>query len=762
MKNQNTDFLTLETKAKMTVGNDFWHSNLINGKRYLFTDGPHGLRKQVGNADHLGLNESQKATCFPTSSAIACSFNEELVYEVGKAIGLECIEQGVACILGPAVNIKRNPLGGRSFEYYSEDPYLAGKLASSFIKGVQSVGVAACIKHFACNNQESNRLVYDVIVDNKALYEIYLKGFEIAIKEAKPKAVMCSYNLINGTYASENKWLLKDVLRNQFGFDGIVVSDWGAVNNKIASLKAGLDLEMPASMSYVDVIDGITNNEATIDELDWCVNNLINFSQKIEKVKLDKTNDNHNLSYEACSESIVLLKNEGILPLDKEELVYLMGNVDLRIQGAGSSLVNPNYVDNIFTCLDLLKVNYKYIEVTDTETIRKANKILFFISLPSKLEIEGKDRESLKLPTEQLTILNEVLKLNNNVCVILNTGSVVELPFIEEIKGLVLTHLGGEAVNKALVDILYNKVNPSGSLAETWIKRLEDCPCEIVKTKKIIYKESIFVGYRYYDKVNLKPLFPFGFGLSYSNFDLSDIKLVNTEISFKITNTGSFKGKKTVMLFLRNINKEVVCPLKELKAFNKVELNPLETKIVKFKITKDFFEYYSNKLQEKVTYYGKYKFLIGFDALDIRLETDYILDGATYYDELSSYLNFKSVTEIKTEDFYKIYQKPIVKTNNCPKYNLNSTMLDINKKTLGKMINYFALKQIKKQSVSEEEFEIAKNTYLSGPIRIMKMGLKKTDYQLEGIVDMLNGKIIRGALKFIKRDKRLKKYNLKL
>lgn len=395
--------MSIDEKAKLLVGADFWHTYpFLHQKGLCLTDGPHGLRMQKNGGQEAGLKESTPATCFPTASSLACSFDMELLYKVGKAIGEECLEQEVDMLLGPGVNIKRSPLCGRSFEYYAEDPYLAGKLASGFIRGVQSQGVFSCVKHFACNNQEYARLVNDSIVDERALYEIYLKPFQIAIQEAKPKAVMCSYNKVNGVLASENPQLLKKILREDFRFTGTVISDWGAVSNRVKSLKAGLDLEMPGSLSYYDIIAAVFKNELSMEVVDEAATAVLKLYQ--ERPSFEKTLkiDHHELAKEAAVESIVLLKNENqVLPLSKDERVGILGSYQMRIQGAGSSKVNPKRVDSFLDSLEALGASYQVFEQI-TEELKQMDKILYFVGLSSNNEIEGKDKTDLKLDPVEL------------------------------------------------------------------------------------------------------------------------------------------------------------------------------------------------------------------------------------------------------------------------------------------------------------------------------------------------------------------------
>ncbi|MDE7213062.1 MAG: beta-glucosidase [Anaeroplasmataceae bacterium] len=654
--------LKIEDKAKLLVGADFWHTYpFLDEKELCLTDGPHGVRMQNNGGKENGLRESLPATCFPTASALACSFDEKLLYEVGKAIALECIDQEVDMLLGPGVNIKRSPLCGRNFEYYSEDPYLAGILASGFINGVQSQNVLACMKHFACNNQEYARMVNDSIIDERALFEIYLKSFEIAIGLSNPKAIMCSYNKLNGTLASENPVLLKEILRDKFKFEGTVISDWGAVSNRVNALKAGLDLEMPGSLSYVDIVDALKNGALDEETLDQAVESVLRLYQARPSFKDKKNLSYHHIAKQAALESIVLLKNENqVLPLKPTERIGILGNPNMRIQGAGSSKVNPKQVDSFLDCLRKEEIHFEYFD-TITDEIKQMDKVICFVELSSLKETEGKDRKDLKLDEEDIRLVWELTKLHSKVIVVLTTGSVVELPFIEHISGLVLTYLAGEASASALCDILYNKTNPSGHLAETWIKSLEDSPVyDFGKSVyQTYYRESIFVGYRYYDKVGIKPLFPFGYGLSYTNFELSNIQIKEDTLSAKIKNIGLYKGKEVIQLYVRDLNEQLVRPIREFKAFQKIELAPNEEVEITFKIQDSFFEYYDVSLKKFMISGGTYVLELGTSSRDILLSKEYKVNQPLKVQPITRYHNLKSVKEITKKDFEELCGKSI-------------------------------------------------------------------------------------------------------
>ncbi|MDE7105906.1 MAG: glycoside hydrolase family 3 C-terminal domain-containing protein [Anaeroplasmataceae bacterium] len=753
---------SLEEKAKLLVGADFWHTYpFLNEKGLCLTDGPHGLRMQENGGNEVGLNKAVPATCFPTASCLACSFDEEVLFQVGSAIAQECIDQEVDVLLGPGVNIKRSPLCGRNFEYYSEDPFLAGKMASGFIRGVQSEKVSACIKHFACNNQEYARMVNNSILDERALFEIYLKPFEIAIKEAKPKAVMCSYNKINGVLASQNPILLKNILRDQFQFKGTVISDWGAVSNRVEAVEAGLDLEMPGSLSYVDIIEAVQKHKLSIDSVNRAVKSVLKLYQNRPSFQQKKNLSFHSLAKQAALESIVLLKNENhVLPLKKEEHIGIFGNPSMRIQGAGSSMVNPKEVDSFLDCLKEENITYQYFDAI-TEEVKKMDKLICFVGLSSDSEIEGKDRTSLKLDEKDIKLIMDLSKIHSNVIVILTTGAVVELPFLDSISGLVLTYLAGEASASALCDILYNKTNPSGHLAETWIKKLEDSPVYDYgkSVYQTIYRESIFVGYRYYDKVQIEPLFPFGFGLSYTSFELSDLKIMDKTLHVNLKNTGLYTGKEVVQLYVRDTNKNLLRPVRELKDFQKIQLAPGEETQLSFPIQDSFFEYYDVEQKRFMVSGGTYILEVGTSSRDIHLSQEYQVEEEMKTEPYNGYFDFTNIREITRSDFEAIYGKSIPVPAKKYPFSLDSPMSDVQTKWLGRIFVYFGLKALKKRSQTKEELEMNQYTFLTGPIRMIGMGLKKTNHQLEGIVDILNGKIIRGLIRFLKKDKRMKKYN---
>lgn len=651
--------MSLEEKASLCSGLNFWNTKPIerlNIPSIMMTDGPHGLRKQSEGADHLGINESVEATCFPTASALACSFDRDLVKELGIAIGEECQSENVSIVLGPGANIKRSPLCGRNFEYYSEDPYLSSEMAKNQIQGTQSQGIGTSLKHFAANNQEHRRMTIDTIVDERTLREIYLASFETAVKEAQPWTVMCAYNKLNGEYCSENYRLLTEILRNEWGFEGFVVSDWGAVNDRDKGLSSGLELQMPADGGMGDnlIVEAVKRNRLSEGVLDEAVERILNIifkavENKGENVIYSKEK-HHELARKIAGECMVLLKNEEkILPLKKEENIAVIGELatKVRYQGGGSSHINPTKVDNAYE--EIVNFagpeNVRYargydLSIDDTiydlaEEAKKlaieADKVILFIGLPERYESEGFDRTHLNIPKNQYNLVKTLKSVNENIVVILSNGSPIEMPFVSDVKAILEAYLTGQASGKAICDLLYGEVNPSGKLAETFPLKLSDNPSYLNfpgEVDKVEYKEGIFVGYRYYDKKAMDVLFPFGYGLSYTNFEYSNLKISKNEIddtekvtvSVNIKNIGDVFGKEIVQLYIRDKESSVTRPEKELKGFEKIGLEPGEEKEVTFILNKRSFAYYNVDLGDWHVESGEFEILIGKSSREIVLK----------------------------------------------------------------------------------------------------------------------------------------------
>jgi beta-glucosidase len=656
--NQLIEKMTLEEKASLCSGMDFWHLKGIERlgiPSLMVTDGPHGLRKQSLSADHLGIYDSVPATCFPSAVGLASTWNRSLIEKVGIALGEECQAEDVAVLLGPGANIKRSPLCGRNFEYFSEDPYLSSELAASHIKGVQSQGVGTSLKHFAANNQEHRRMTVDAIVDERTLREIYLASFENTVRKAQPWTVMCSYNKVNGDYASENKPLLTDILRDEWGFEGFVVSDWGAVNERVKGLEAGLELEMPSSSGLGDrkIIEAVQKGTLSEELLDKAVERLLNIifmavDNKRENATYDKE-AHHELARKVARESMVLLKNEDcILPLKKEGKIAVIGEFAKtpRYQGGGSSHVNPTKLENIFEEIQEAAPNASVLyaqgyelksDSIDENLIAEAKEAaiqsdvaVLFVGLPERYESEGYDREHLRIPHNHCNLIEAVAEVQPNVVVILSNGAPVEMPWLGKVKGLLEAYLGGQALGGAIADLLFGHESPSGKLAETFPQALRHNPSYLNfpgEEDKVVYKEGIFVGYRYYDAKAIQPLFPFGFGLSYTSFDYSNFNIDKAEINdtdtVKITvtvkNTGELAGKEIVQLYVRDVESTVIRPEKELKSFEKVELQPGEENEVTFILDKRAFAYYNVDIQDWHVESGVFEILVGKSSGEIIL-----------------------------------------------------------------------------------------------------------------------------------------------
>ncbi|MBU3101805.1 MULTISPECIES: glycoside hydrolase family 3 C-terminal domain-containing protein [Clostridium] len=652
--------MTLEEKAGMCSGLDFWHTKGVERlgiPSIMVTDGPHGLRKQAGESDHLGLNKSVPATCFPSGATLACSWDKRLLEKVGVALGEECQAEDVSIILGPAANIKRSPLCGRNFEYFSEDPYLSSEMAKNHIKGVQSQGVGTSLKHFAVNNQEHRRLSVNSVLDERALREIYLASFETAVKEAKPWTVMCAYNKVNGEYCSENESLLTSILKKEWGHEGFVMSDWGAVNERVSGLIAGLELEMPSSNGLSDrkIVEGVKNKSLTENILDSAVERLLKVIFKaVDNKKKNSVYDkeeHHKLARKVARECMVLLKNEeNILPLKKEGNIAIIGAFAKtpRYQGGGSSHINPTKLDDVLEKIKEsagINCNISYSEgfslINDDiyenlvdqakKAASKSQVAVIFAGLPDRYESEGYDRTHMRIPENQINLIEEIAKVQKNIVVVLSNGSPIEMPWISNARGVLEGYIGGQAAGGAIADLLFGSFSPCGKLAETFPRKLSDNPSYLNfpgEGDVVEYKEGLFVGYRYYDKKELPTLFPFGHGLSYTSFEYSDItvdkkEMVDNEtlnIKVKIKNTGMVTGKEIVQLYIKDVESTVIRPEKELRAFEKVELKPGEEKIITFILGKRAFAYYNVEIKDWHVESGDFEILVGASSKDIKIK----------------------------------------------------------------------------------------------------------------------------------------------
>ena len=646
--------MTLEEKCGLLSGYDFWHTKSVERldiPPVMVSDGPHGLRKQDQEADHLGMNDSIKAVCMPAACATAASFDKEMIYRMGEAIGSSCQHESLSVVLGPAVNIKRSPLCGRNFEYFSEDPYLAGEMAASFINGVQSKNVGTSIKHFAANNQEHRRMSSSSNVDERTLREIYFPAFETSVKKAQPWTVMCSYNRINGVYASEDPWLLTKVLRDEWGFEGYVMSDWGAVSNRVAGVAAGLDLEMPSSGGVNDrkVINAVRTGILDEKIVDRAVERILNINYRyLENAKphtpWDKEAD-HALAAKIAGECMVLLKNEeDILPLCKEDPVAFIGEFAAkpRFQGGGSSHINCFKTTSALDAAAGLNVVYAqgYSVADDDATdemiaeavkaAKSAQVAVVFAGLPDAYESEGYDRTHMDMPACQVKLIEAVAEANPNTVVVLHNGSPIVMPWIGKVKAVLEAYLGGQAVGLATVNVLFGDVNPCGHLPETFPRKLSDNPSYLFyggEKDKTDYREGIFVGYRYYDRKEMDVLYPFGHGLSYTTFEYLNMEVSQSEITDQdtltvdvlVTNTGSRAGKTVVQLYVRDVQSTVIRPVRELKGFEKVELEPGEIKKVSFTLDKRSFAYWNEQIGDWHVETGDFLIEIGQSSRDICL-----------------------------------------------------------------------------------------------------------------------------------------------
>lgn len=713
--------MTLEEKASLCVGGSYWKSKGIERlgiPEIVMSDGPHGLRFSKLDPKKLGLNDSEVSTCFPTGATIANTWNKELVYKLGKALGLEARSKGINIILGPAINIKRSPLCGRNFEYFSEDPYLTGILGSMYVNGVQSENVGVCVKHFACNNQENRRMTVNVVVDERTLREIYLKAFQMIVKNSKPWSIMSAYVRLNGVYCTENKYLLDDILRKEWGFNGIVISDWGAENDRVSGIKAGQELEMPAGSGdgVNEIINAVKSGEIKESELDKIVDRILTIALrgKNNKIKQYNQEKHHKLAEEIAEDAIVLLKNENnILPISKNKKIALIGDMaeKPRYQGAGSSRINAYKIENIIENFKINGLNFEFAKGyeriedgrKDKHLIKEAVEIaknsdyaIIFAGLTENYESEGLDRVSLNIPENQNKLINEVCRVNKNVIIVLQNGSPIQMPWINKVKAVVTGYLGGEASGLSMYNCLVGNINPSGKLAESYPMKLEDTPCYKNFPGSEVsceYKESIYVGYRYYDKIKKEVLFPFGFGLSYTEFKYSKLKIEQIKdtlkVSFKIKNIGRVKGKEIAQVYVSQKGPIIFKPEKELKGFEKIELEPGEEQEVVIKLDRSSFEYYNVKEKKWSVENGKYYILVGKSSRNIVLKEEIkIKSGDINIDKKygNSYEtgNIKNVTDKEFEELlgYKIPDRKF-KLEEASEYN---TIEQLKHTKVGKLI----------------------------------------------------------------------------
>lgn len=690
---------------------------------------------------------------------------------MGKALGEECRKEDVAVLLGPGVNIKRNPLCGRNFEYFSEDPLLAGKLAAAFIRGVQSQGVGTSIKHFAANNQEKQRMWENSVVDERTLREIYLKAFEIAVKEAQPWTIMTAYNRLNGTFCSENKWLMMDIARDEWNFEGLFVTDWGAMSNPVESFRNGLDLEMPGTCKGTDkeLIQAVQNNiltEADIDRATTNVLKLLERSTQRDNIPFTCDMDAHNeLAREVAQRSAVLLKNNNLLPLKPDTQLAVIGAMAKhpRYQGAGSSKICPHSLDSFCQALEDSNISFDYSEgysqdsvEPDTEMIRKAVEtardkevVLVFAGLPDISESEGYDRKHMELPPSHNALIEAIADANHNTVVILQGGSPMVLPWAEKVRSILLMYLSGQQGGHAAWDLLSGKVCPEGKLAETWPLSIEDTPNYATFAsgdEHVQYRESIYIGYRYYDTARKNVAYPFGYGLSYTTFDYLDLQINGKTVSCTVKNTGDFFGAEAVQVYLSLPNSNVFRAQKELKAFKKVRLAPNEEIRITFELTKDDFSFFDLKSKSWNVEPGTYQVQIGSSSRDIRLS------GEIHIDEGMKPETFSYPIEAAGQDeFEKLLGHPIPKDTPRHPFTKDSLLLHTTDSFLGKLILPIGSKTAAKEmGGTPQAVKMARETMESMPIRGLSMG-SGTRNVIYGLVEIFNGHLLKGLRKMLKK-----------
>ncbi len=727
--------LTLEEKAKLCSGNSFWHLHPIERldlPSIMVCDGPHGLRKQDQNSDHLGLVTSVPAVCFPTASCSASSWDRDLLRQMGQAIGEEAKQEQVSVVLGPGVNIKRSPLCGRNFEYFSEDPLLAGELATAWIDGVQSQGIGTSLKHFAANNQERNRMVIDTIVDERTLREIYLPGFELAVKQSQPWTVMCAYNQLNGEFLAEHSTMLSDILKQEWAHTGLVVTDWGAINERVDGIKAGLELEMPSSgeVNTQKIITAVNQGTLTTEQLDRAV---IRVLELIIKAKHNLVDDyrydveaHHRVAQQVAEQSMVLLKNRNnVLPLSPQLSYAVIGQFAKtpRFQGGGSSQINPTQIDNAYDSLcELLEKELPFAQgyhldndeldsalIEDAVAVASSvDQLVIFAGLPDSFESEGFDRQHMRMPVQQLRLIERLSLLNKPLIVVLSNGSPIELPFADKVDAILEGYLAGQAGGSAAARILTGAVNPSGKLAESFPIREKDCACHDFfpgHPRQADYREGIWVGYRYFNSAKTPLRYPFGHGLSYTQFQYSDLEVevadksaISTDnlepwqglkVHCTITNTGERAGAEVVQLYIGDLTETVHRPELELKGFEKVWLEPNQSKQVSFNLGHRSFAFWERNLAQWAVASGQFTIAIGRSSRDIELEQTVHVESSdkAIADpfELAAYKDASSF-DPTLADFAQLLGREVPTPRSITPYSLNSTLHEIRDTVVGRKI----------------------------------------------------------------------------
>ena len=774
--------MTLEEKCYLMSGKDFWQSRSVERlgvPNMTLSDGPHGIRKQEGAGDQLGLNGSLPATCYPTAATIANSWDPALGEEIGEHLGVEAASQDVCVLLGPGLNIKRSPFCGRNFEYFSEDPYLAGKMAAGYVRGIQKNGVSACPKHFAANSQELRRMASDSVMDERTLREIYLTGFEIAVKEGGAKSIMSSYNRINGVYANENPHLLQEILRDEWGFDGFVVSDWGASNDHTAGVAAGSHLEMPTTGgdSDLELVEAVKSGKLSQELLDQRVDELLDVILSTTKAvaplkgKPFDVEKHHALAAKASEQSIVLLKNEGgILPLKKGTKVAVIGEFaqKARYQGAGSSVVNPTRLDNAMDViknfdLDVAGFEAGYprsgkgsaeMQAKAVELAKKADIVLLYIGLDEISESEGLDRAHMRLPQSQVDLIEAVSAVNPNIVAVMSAGSAVEMPWLPKVKALIHGYLCGQAGASSVLKAVMGEVNPSGRLAETYPVKYEDvssAPYFPAKERTAEYRESVFVGYRYFETAHVPVLFPFGFGLSYTTFEYSDLTVTDKEAAFTLKNTGKMDGAEVAQLYVSKTGGEVFRPAKELKGFQKVFLKAGESKKVTIPLDDKAFRYFNVNTNQFEVEGGEWNILIGASAADIKLSGKVSVKGTgaeSPYDKAKFAKYFSGdIKNISDEEFEALLGRPIPDGHWSGTLDMNDAICQLYyaKSGLARFV-YKIMTNMLNKSIEKGEPDLNITFIYNMPFRgIAKMaGGMCTMEMAEGILTVCNGHFFKG------------------
>lgn len=770
--------MTLAEKADYCSGADMW--NLPANERLglaaiMLTDGPHGLRKQKADG---GFGQSVPATCFPTAAALACTWDKALLREIGVALGAECVANDVAVLLGPGVNIKRHPLGGRNFEYFSEDPLLSGELAAAMVDGIQSQGVGACVKHFAANDQESRRMVVDAVVDERTLREIHLRGFEIAVKKAQPWTVMCSYNRLNGTYCSEHGWLLGEVLRDEWGFRGAVVTDWGAANDRVRGIEAGLDLEMPSSNGVNDrrVEDAV--KDGTLDEgtLDRCVARVVELvlqSANGERAREYDAAAHHALARRAAAEGTVLLKNDdALLPLSPSARIAVIGAFakQPRYQGTGSSRVTPTQLDCAFDAMQALAEQpIAFAEgIREAEaTARDADVAVVFTGLPAVVESEGFDRADMRLPTQHDDLIAAVCAANPNTVVVLQNGAPVEMPWADAPRAIVECYLGGQAGGSAIADILFGRCNPCGKLAETFPMQQADVAADQWfpgTGRQVQYREGPFVGYRYFDTFDRPVRFPFGHGLSYTEFRYDDLSVAvqsdsTVAVAFTLANVGDVDGAEVAQVYVHHRNAKVYRPVHELRAFRKVALAAGERQRVALTLDEAAFAYYRTASRDWVVEPGEYEIRIGASSRDVRLQQRIVLERPAMGD-LEHAAPAPELVDgrlaVDDETFAAMLGKPIPTPQPVRPFHINSTFLDIAATWLGGKVADAAKAQFLARmgdNLDDATRRMVEAMAADTPLRLVVLfsGGRVKFAHIEALIAVLNGRYFQ-ALKLLFRN----------